>query len=155
MIIALISFALLLGIIFIFLEVFIIPGTSIFGIAGTLISGAAIYFAYTLLDNSNYGHLFVVLGFLCFILFFFLGRKYMDKGAMTLNKEIDGKVNLLEAKVKIGDLGKAYTDIKPNGKALFNNEKLEVFSNGIYIEKDVPIEVIKIDNNKIIVKPSK
>ncbi len=154
MTIALISFILLLGIIFIFLEVFIIPGTTIFGIAGTIISGAAIYFAYTL-ESTNFGHLLVLLGFLTFIILFFLGRKYMDQGAMTLKSELKGKVNVFEAKVNVGDIGKTYTDIKPNGKALFNDEKIEVFSNGVYIVKDIEIEIIKIENNKIIVKPLK
>ena len=154
MTIALISFVLLLGIIFIFLEVFIIPGTTVFGIAGTIISGIAIYFGYTLV-NTNFGHLIVFLGFLVFIILFYFGRKYMDKGTMTLSKELKGKVNLFEAKVKVGDKGTAYTVIKPNGKAFFNNEKIEVFSNGKYIEKGVKIEIIKIINNKIIIKPLK
>lgn len=152
MILALISFALFLGIFLIFLEVFVIPGTTFFGIVGTIISGAAIYYAYSLL-GSNYGHMSIVLGFIVFLIMFFLGRKFMDKGQMTLKHELTGKVNLFEAKVQVGDKGISHTDIKPNGKAIFGDEKLEVFSNGIYIVKDQEIEIIKIEQNKIIVKP--
>lgn len=152
MTIALISFVLFLGIVLIFLEVFVIPGTTVFGIAGTIMSGAAIYFAYQLL-GSNYGHLSIVIGFVVFIIMFILGRKFMDKGQLTLKQELTGKVNLFEAKVIVGDKGISHTDIKPNGKAIFGDEKLEVYSNGIYIDKNIEIEIIKIEQNKIIVKP--
>lgn len=77
----------------------------------------------------------------------------MDESEFSLQKELTGKVNEFEANVKVGDLGKSFTDIKPNGKAFFNDEKMEVYSNGIYIVKDQDIEVIKINQNKIIVKP--
>lgn len=152
MTIALISFVLFLGIVLIFLEVFAIPGTTIFGIAGTLMSAAAVYFAYTLL-GAEYGHISLVVGFFLFIIMFILGRKYMNKGKMTLSHELSGRVNVFEAKVVVGDIGISHTDIKPSGKAIFGEEKLDVFSNGIYIVKDQEIEIIRIENNKIIVKP--
>lgn len=152
MTIALISFVLLLGIVFIFLEIFVIPGTTIFAFAGIALSGAAIFFAYKLL-GSNYGHLTVVLGFVVFIIMFFLGRKLMNEDQLALKQELTGKVNELEAKVVVGDLGKSLTDLKPNGKAIFNDEKIEVFSTGAFIEKDLDLQIIKIEQNKIIVKP--
>ena len=152
MTLALISFVLFLGIVFIFLEVFVIPGTTVFGIVGVIAAIGAIMCCYQLL-GSNYGHLSIIIGFAVFMVFFYAGRKLMDESEFSLQKELTGKVNEFEANVKVGDIGKSFTDIKPNGKAFFNDEKMEVYSNGIYIVKDQDIEVIKINQNKIIVKP--
>lgn len=152
MTLALISFVLFLGIVFIFLEVFVIPGTTVFGIVGVIAVVAAIICCYQLL-GSNYGHLSIIIGFAIFMIFFYAGRNLMDEGEFSLQKELTGKVNEFKANVKVGDIGKSFTDIKPNGKAFFNDEKMEVYSNGIYIVKDQDIEVIKINQNKIIVKP--
>ncbi len=119
---------------------------------GTACAIAAIFFAYKML-GATYGHLSVIIGFFVFLIFFFAGKKMMGDGDMSLNQELTGKVNEFEANVKIGDIGKTFTDLKPNGKAFFEDEKLEVFSTGKFIDRDVAIKIIKIEQNKIIVKP--
>jgi membrane-bound ClpP family serine protease len=152
MTVALIAFALLLGIVLIFLEIFVIPGTTIFGVMGTAAVIASIFFAYKLL-GTNYGHLSIVGGFIVFMVFFYAGRKLMDDNQMSLKRELTGKVNEFVANVKVGDVGKTFSDVKPNGKAFFGDEKLEVFSNGSYIDREIDVKIIKIEQNKIIVKP--
>jgi membrane-bound ClpP family serine protease len=152
MTVALIAFVLLLGIVLIFLEIFVIPGTTIFGVMGTAAVIASIFFAYKLL-GTNYGHLSIVGGFIVFMVFFYAGRKLMDDNQMSLKRELTGKVNEFVANVKVGDVGKTFSDVKPNGKAFFGDEKLEVFSNGSYIDREIDVKIIKIEQNKIIVKP--
>lgn len=152
MTVVLIAFVLLLGIVLIFLEIFVIPGTTIFGVMGTAAVIASIFFAYKLL-GTNYGHLSIVGGFIVFMVFFYAGRKLMDDNQMSLKRELTGKVNEFVANVKVGDVGKTFSDVKPNGKAFFGDEKLEVFSNGSYIDREIDVKIIKIEQNKIIVKP--
>jgi membrane-bound ClpP family serine protease len=151
MTLALISFVLLLGIVLIFLEIFVIPGTTIFGIMGTAAVLVSIFFAYKL--GTNYGHLSIVGGFIVFMIFFFAGRKLMGDSEMSLKSELTGRVNEFIANVKVGDEGITFSDVKPNGKAFFGDEKLEVYSNGSYIDRDVAVKIIRIEQNKIIVKP--
>jgi membrane-bound ClpP family serine protease len=150
--IALIAFVLLLGIVLIFLEIFVIPGTTIFGIMGTIASIAAIYFAYKLL-GINYGNLTVVVGFIVFLIFLYAGKKLVKDNQMSLKTELKGKVNEFVANVQVGDIGKTFSDVKPNGKAFFGEDKLEVFSNGSYIDRDIDVKIIKIEQNKIFIKP--
>jgi membrane-bound ClpP family serine protease len=149
---ALIAFILFMGIVFIFLEVFVIPGTTVFALIGAVCIVVAIVGSYTYL-GTNFGHLSIVVGFSVFLLFFFLGRRLMDKNQLSLQQVVSGKVNEFEANVQVGDEGLTFTDVKPNGKAIINDEKVEVYSNGEYIEKDQKIKVIKINQNKIIIKP--
>jgi membrane-bound ClpP family serine protease len=152
MTIALIAFVLFLGIVLIFLEIFVIPGTTIFGIGGVLLSAAAIFFSYKSL-GLNAGNITVVLGFTFFMILFYFGRKLMEKNKMSLQEELTSKVNMLEADVKVGDIGSCFSDLKPNGKAIFNDEKIEVFSTGEYITASTQIQIVQIENSKIIVKP--
>lgn len=149
---ALIAFILFMGIVFIFLEVFVIPGTTVFAVIGGISVVVAIVCSYTLI-GTNFGHLSIVIGFSVFMLFFFFGRRLMDKDQLSLHQVLTGKVNEFEANVKVGDEGVTFTDVKPNGKAFINDEKVEVYSNGGYIDKDQKIKVIKINQNKIIIKP--
>ena len=57
------------------------------------------------------------------------------------------------AKIKVGDSGKTFSDLKPNGKAVINEERTEVYSTGEYVDREVDVEVIRIEEGKIYVKP--
>jgi membrane-bound ClpP family serine protease len=143
---------LVLGVVLIFLEIFVIPGTTFFGIAGGVLLVAGIFGTYKYYGD-NWGHISIVASVGVFFVLFVLGRKLLSKDKVTLSEAIDGKVNELEFEFSVGDKGKSITEIRPSGKAHFNEHKVEVFSNGAYIEKGVELEIVKISGNKIIVKP--
>ncbi len=67
----------------------------------------------------------------------------VEKGYRTARNEKD--------KYKDAE-GISLTFLRPTGIALLNNERVNVISNGEYIEKDTKIKVINIEGNKIIVK---
>ena len=72
---------------------------------------------------------------------------------MMLKSKLEGKTNVIdEAKIKVGDAGKAMSKIAPIGKGLINDESYEVQTQGEWIEEGKPIEVIRIALNKIFVK---
>jgi membrane-bound serine protease (ClpP class) len=48
------------------------------------------------------------------------------------------------AEVRAGDVGVAFTDLRPSGRASFNNRLLDVKSAGEYIEKGSPVRVISV-----------
>lgn len=53
-----------------------------------------------------------------------------------MKAEITGKVNELEAGLlNLGDLGNTVTDLRPGGKAMFNGQKTDVYSNGDFIPR--------------------
>lgn len=141
-----------LGVVLIFLEVFVIPGTTFFGIAGGVLLVAGIFGTYKYYGD-NWGHISIVATVAIFLVLFIFGKKLLSKDKVTLSEVLDGKVNELEFEFSVGDKGKSITEIRPSGKAKFNEYKVEVFSNGAYIEKGVELEITKISGNKIIVKP--
>lgn len=142
-----------IGLLLVFVEVIFIPGTTVVGIIGGVLMIIGIYFVYKEYGNEigNY-----TLGFsvLANVILLIVGFKFITSNKATLNASIDSKVNILDLeKIKIGDNGTTFTVLRPNGKAIINGERVEVYSVGEYIDKDTSVEVSKIADNKIFVKP--
>ncbi|AXI09496.1 hypothetical protein CUC15_11450 [Oceanobacillus zhaokaii] len=52
----------------------------------------------------------------------------------------------------IGLEGVAVTPLRPSGIGLFNDERVDIVTEGSFIEKDNPIKVIKVEGNRVVVK---
>ena len=70
--------------------------------------------------------------------------------------EIDSKVNVIEntGEIEKGMTGMTCTALRPEGKALFNNKRVVVYSPGEFVDQDTEVIVTKITSDKIFVKPS-
>ena len=143
---------LFIGWLLVFLEVFFIPGTTLFALIGTVTMIAGVVISYsnfgviggtiTLFGTAVFSFLSIVFGF----------KSGLLKGLM-LRTQNKGKMNEIdESKIKPGDVGVAVSKIAPMGKALFNDAPYEVQTLGEWIIEGTPIEVIKISLNKIFVK---
>lgn len=143
---------LFIGWILVFLEVFFIPGITVFAAVGTITMIAGVVFAY-----SNFGVMAGTLTLVGTAIFTFLsiviGYKTGVFSGFTLKDTVKGKMNEIdESKIKVGDSGVALSKISFIGKGLFDEATYEVQSNGEYIDEGEPIEVIKISMNKIFIK---
>jgi membrane-bound ClpP family serine protease len=58
-----------------------------------------------------------------------------------------------EGKIKIGDKGKTITRLNPMGRVMVGNEHYEAKSIDKLIDQNTEVEIVKIESNKIIVKP--
>ena len=143
----------LAGIVFLLLEILVVPGTTLVGLAGLgLLIGA------TVLSFNHYGTTVGVLTLFGVLVLSFsaiaLALKSGTWKKTMLGNELRGKVNVVEeGKVNRGDTGVTVTRLNPVGKALINGEYYEVRSKDNLIAEDSPIEVIKAEGNKIIVQP--
>lgn len=150
----LIIFGLLfVGLLLIIVEVIFIPGTTLVGIIGALLMITGIYFVY---DHygANTGNYTLIASVIANIVILIIGFRFITSNKIALQTTIDSKVNVLENdNMKIGDSGITFTDLRPNGKALLNGERVEVYSLGEYLEKNTPVEIVKISDYKIFVKP--
>lgn len=134
-------------------EIIFVPGTTIVGILGFIFSAYCIYLGYDYFGPTT-GTLILLGGAVVNILalvFAFKGRsweRFSLKGAITSKFNDEFKNDL-----KIGDKGVTISSLKPVGKAMFSNDEIEVSSNGVYIDENIEIEVLRIESSKIIVKP--
>jgi membrane-bound ClpP family serine protease len=146
----------LIGLLLIFLEIFLIPGTTLFGVVGgiALLIGVVMVYSYY---GSKWGNITLLASSLSVAISVVLGFKVIQSNKLAMKAKIDGRVNELEnaEELQIGARGITVTELRPIGKAVFAHKKLEVSSTGDYIHRETEVEIIQISGNKIIVQPIK
>lgn len=153
MTLTIITLIILLGLLFMILEVLVIPGTTFVGIIGILLVIIGIYFAFSEHGTAVGFYFLGGTALTSFVVVYFSLKSNTWKKA-TLSSEITGKANLIDTeKVKVGDIGVAISRLTPMGKALINEIYVEVESRGGYVTENSDIVVVKILGNKIYVKP--
>ncbi len=149
-----IIFLIILGIILLLVEFLIIPGITVAGIGGFLCIGAGIFAAY-------YGHgvqvgnitLISTLG--AIILAVLLVLKSRTWKRVMLDSNINGITGDVkhDPDFKVGDRGRAVTRLAPIGKAMFQGKMVEAKSMTGFIDENTEIEIVKIQNTNVVVKP--
>jgi membrane-bound ClpP family serine protease len=153
MTLGLIVFFVALGFLFLLIEVLITPGI-IVGAIGIGFMSFGVYKTYEAY-GSSVGNIVLISVFLGTILFVFAALKSGVWDRMASKDSIQGKaVDDFTSSIQIGDKGKAISALRPTGTGYFNGIKMEVNSEGEAIEAQSDIEVVKIRENKIIVKKS-
>ena len=143
---------LIIGLILLLVEVLFIPGTTVVGIFGLAVSLAGVAYAFATFDSQTalwITAIAVVLNLAAVWYGFSSGvwKRFSLKSSMQ-GGAFDGRTD----GVSIGMNGKAVSDIKPFGKAAFGDLVLEVKSEEGFIEVGKEVSIVKIENNKILVK---
>ena len=142
-----------IGLILLLVEIILLPGVTIAGVAAFGSYGGSIYLAFTKYGNTVG---FIVIGVILVIsiisIIFALRSKMWDK--LALDQNIDGtidKLPLVEG-VKVGDKAMTLTRLNPVGTIIVNNKSYEGKSLNSLIDQGVNVEIIGIENSQIIVK---
>tara|TARA_Y100001954_G_scaffold187856_1_gene201100 strand:- start:158 stop:622 length:465 start_codon:yes stop_codon:yes gene_type:complete len=147
-----IFFLILIGLVLLIIEILFIPGTTIFGIFGILsiISSNYLFFQYfgpELIIYYMIGSSILVLG----VIIYSLKSKTWKK--VSLEKIHTTKVSKnTYDKIKVGDIGKSKSVLKPYGKGEFGDKIYEIKSVENYIDENKKIKIIDILQDKILVK---
>ena len=142
-----------LGILFMLIEIFLLPGISIAGIAGAIFLIGGIVYSYMFL-GSTAGNITLAASAVTLGLTFFGLLKSKSLERISLNTNIDDKVdNSYLLKIAAGDTGVAISRLNPIGKILVNDIEAEGKSfDGEFIEEDTEIVVIKVETYNVLVK---
>ncbi|MCA1757701.1 MAG: hypothetical protein LC649_09620 [Bacteroidales bacterium] len=147
-------FLVVLGLLLFLVEFMLLPGVTVAGIGGAISMTGAVVLAF-----YYHGNLvgFLVLGavVLLVVVTVMVMLKWGTWKKFMLTREIDGKVDLVraeEGRVSNGDTGRTITRLNPMGKVMVNGEFYEARSLDRYVDQNVDIEVIKIEQNRLIVK---
>lgn len=151
----LISLLILIGFFLLFLEILVFPGTTIVGILGFLALAYAIaqcFMTYGIVAGLIVSGICLLLIILTTI--WILKDKTWKRFMLTT--ELKGHVNEANSKdlkkLKIGEQGISISRLAPMGKAEFAGEYYEVQSETSFIDQQKVVEIIKIEDTKIIVK---
>jgi membrane-bound serine protease (ClpP class) len=155
-----------LGLVLLALEIFVIPGFGIAGVVGILALGGGL--ALSLVGVGATGALVLwAVGRVALSLLIAIGVSlvllrllpHLPYGrSLVLATDLDARAGYASApetdRKWVGTRGTAATPLRPAGIAWLQGERVDVVSQGEYIEADVPIEVVRVDGNRIVVRPT-
>ena len=143
------------GIALIGLEMFI-PG----GIVGT-VGVVTLVYAIIYVNKSTYYIAFIlVISLILAVILYYVNRNVFHKKLMfldrlVLNDSISTENGYVASESRVELVGKklkAYTDLRPAGVAILDNEKLDVVTDGDFIEKGNGIVIVRVEGMRIVVK---
>jgi membrane-bound serine protease (ClpP class) len=142
------------GFVFLFIEVVIIPGFGLAGILGAVALVAACYTAFTSL--SPIIGLLVCAASIAVVFFIFKILPKTKIWKKTSLAHFQGKnqgyqVAAEGLKELVGKQGTSLTMLRPSGTALIESKRYDVVSDCEFIEKDKKIKVIEVEGNRIVV----
>ena len=145
-----------LGIFLFVIEFLLVPGVTIAGIGGLVLTVFGVYKAFN--DFGSTVGAWVLIGTILlsvFVIAMSLRARTWDR--LMLKTDIKGTVDkdLTEDQVKSGDQGTALTRLAPMGKILVNDMVREAKSTEGYVDEHSEIEIVSIEGTRISVKPIK
>ena len=163
--------ALFIGLVLIVVEVFVIPGFGVAGVAGITLTVVSLILI--MLNNDFFNFDFVPMGDIVVatfatlggiagggLLLFFGGARLSNtqafkRIALTDTQESkEGYTVNASASALVGKKGTAYTVLRPSGKVMIDNQLYDAFTRGEFIEKGEAIEVISSEGVTLKVKKS-
>jgi len=141
----------LVGILLLLAEILLIPGVGVAGVLGLGSLIASCYIAFR--DLGTAAGIIVTIFNVCLVvasLVFVLRSKTWKK--LELDEVIDKK-GVDQPTVKVGDTGITITRLAPMGTARIDDKGCEVTSVDGLVDPGEEIEVVRIENQKIFVKP--
>ena len=155
-----------LGLVLLALEIFVIPGFGIAGVVGILALGGGLALSLVGVGATSALVLWAV-GRVALSLLIAIGVSlvllrllpHLPYGrSLVLATGLDARAGYASApetdRKWVGTRGTAATPLRPAGIAWLQGERVDVVSQGEYIEADVPIEVVRVDGNRIVVRPT-
>jgi len=144
---------LLLGLLFLTLEILVLPGTTVLGFAGGILMVIGVWVAFSLYGLTT--GLYVLGGSsVVTIAAVVMAFRAGTWNRFTLHKKLTGQVNTFDQKVlAAGTIGVAVSRLAPMGKGEFNGEYYEVTTNGEFVDATTKITIVAVSKNQIIVKP--
>jgi len=135
---------------------FFVPG----GIVGIL--GGALILLSLILAGANMMQMIIAIfiAFVVAIIGMVILMKFFGKKLHVLNKLVlmdattteEGYVSNVNRTELLGKVGKVITPLRPAGTMLFGSERIDVVSEGGYVDAGNHVEVIKVEGSRVVVR---
>ena len=146
----------LIGIILFVIEFLLVPGITVAGIGGLILTVLGVYKAFNDFGTTT-GAWFLIGTLLLsvFVIAFSLRAKTWRKLMLKTNNDSTVDTDITEDQLKVGDRGETITRLAPMGKIKVNDYVREAKSIDGYIDEHSPVEVVSVEGTSIKVKPIK
>lgn len=160
------------GVVFILMELFVVPGAMVLGISGLLMVVLSIVLAtqtFLIPRNSReLAQLPISLGIACAafggtLVGLFLLRKFLPNAPFFKRLMLEPPVSASpfeehqpageEFDVRVGQRGTAVSRLVPSGKARIGRKYVDVITDGLIVDPQTEIEVIEVAGNRVLVRP--
>lgn len=162
---------LLIGFLLLGIEVFVLPGFGVAGISGLIVIACGLVLAFQdfVMPNPEFpwetdllmknlalvsGSFVAALALSFFTIRFILPKvskiwegPYLETDLTQARVDTAGGLD-----VKPGNIGTAHTYLRPSGKIVVHNKKIDAITQGEFIEQGQEVIIDKIDQNRVIVK---
>lgn len=140
------------GLILLVVELLITPGFGIAGIAGLGLLGTSVYFTFG--DQSlQIGAYAVVIMAIGLILIFRLApRTRLARGLVLDTAIAESGTDVSHLASLLGRHGTALTDLRPAGTAEVDEHRIDVVTQGGFVQQGRPIQVIQVEGNRVVVE---
>ncbi len=159
-----------IGVVLLLVEIFVIPGFGIAGIAG--LTSVLLALGFSLIGNIGFSfpsgeaisNAVITLAsslVMLVIAMFSLGRLIprSDRfGQLVLAPSLSAETGYISADSHtewVGRSGLAITDLRPSGTVDIDDERIDVFTSGEYIEKGSAIEVVEVQGSRVRVRAAR
>lgn len=150
--IVLIALMLVLAVVMLLLELLVLPGITVAGIAGVLLLAGAVVLSYTTYGLIA-GHIVLGISLLLAVILTVYALRARTWKRISLQTELTGKVNLIDkAHLHPGDSGRTITRLNPMGKVMVNGQVLEARSEDGLVDQEQEIVVVRVLESGIVVK---
>lgn len=140
------------GYILVALEIFVIPGFGVAGIAGLVCLAAGCYYAFQYY-GAGWGSLAVVLvlGTTTAIIIW-IPRSRIGRGFVLSSSLSEAKATT--TKIRVGEVGVAESDLRPAGIAHFGAERESVVTDGEFLSRGTRVRVVEVEGARVVVEPA-
>ena len=134
----------------------VIPGFGAPGIIGAICLVAGVFCATDSLLEGIFVTLIVlvVLGLMLAIILWLLSRGKLRSPLILKEeqKKEQGYIGSADLNYLLGKKGNAITDLRPSGAGDFEGVRLDVVSEGGYINKGAGLQIVKVSGSRLVVK---
>ena len=142
-----------IGVLVIIAEIFI-PSLGVLTLIALAVLAYSIYIVFTSISTTA-GVIFTGLDIILVPFIIILGIKILAKSPLSLKRELSKQNGVVSQKEKLETYinmpGESVTDLRPAGMAQINSQRVDVVTDGEYIDAGTPVVVTGVEGNRIIV----
>jgi membrane-bound ClpP family serine protease len=140
---------LIISFVLMFFEV-LLPGM-VLGACAVLSLFASVAVAYS---NTDHGNIFLIIALVSLAVFavgfvYWFPKSYMGRNLTSNSAVGDLGIDLSEL---INKTGSAYTNLRPSGTAVIGDDRVDVVTEGTFVEKDRPVKVVAVEGQRVVVR---
>lgn len=152
------------GVVLLLTEIFVIPGFGVAGISGIILIFLSIFLSligsgpFITFESISMAIIQIAFAIIVALVLIFLLAKYLPKSSLfnrlvlsDAEKAEEGFVSVSEEQTLLGKSGVAVTILRPVGVAEIEGKRVEVVSDGEFIQPGTEIKVIKVEGMRVLV----